>query len=489
MGVGLYKKKRPFKLHVAGLDPDALNRKLERLGSFIKDPLFSQILRHVERDVVAYQPKQGGGMFSSSSSSQWPLFPAHTQPGDDELTMVWSYWEKGYGDVIANTLLPFGELLRSGAMPRHLALAGMRHATLLPPLHATTSTLCASERPNPPLLPRCESSCWRRIKLCAPEFFESTRDSWRSTVALDAATRAGGSMGETTPRDPGKAVAAAYAAARAVGGVGLSSSSSSSSSADPSTLHVVIAARHGRRLLVNAQQLAEQCDGDVIQNVGMGGPLTLRCTVLPADSPQAAKVEALRRANVYVSVWGGDTVHSLHMRHGSGVMELRNIGFAQRAPWSWLGLHQRWVTRFSGAASDAPLKFFPIMVPANSSVLSSADKACFLRNTYKQTKWKEQQAALPENATDKQRNRRMPDDGWLCYWNADMRVEFPLLRPYIEQYARNWRRGGGGPPSSSARHAAAGGGGGAARPRKTYSNKQAKRQQQGGSSSNAVLSG
>ena len=190
-GVGLYKKsQRPFRLHVAGLTASDLGDRLSRLGGFIKDPLFSQILRHLERDIVW-----------ADNSSRWPLYPRVARAGsggddpvtiggDDELTMVWPYWEKGYGDVIANTLLPFGELLRDGRMPRHLAISGMRHvrcplardpcrvpcgecarpppcrplralfvcgqAALLPPLKAATATLCASERPNLPLLPQCD---------------------------------------------------------------------------------------------------------------------------------------------------------------------------------------------------------------------------------------------------------------------------------------------------------------------------------------------
>lgn len=52
-GVGLYPaSQRPFRLHVAGLSEAALAARLERLGAYIKDPLFSQILRHIERDVV-----------------------------------------------------------------------------------------------------------------------------------------------------------------------------------------------------------------------------------------------------------------------------------------------------------------------------------------------------------------------------------------------------------------------------------------------------
>ena len=162
IGVGLYKQKRPFRIYVNGLTADELKMRLERLGSYVKDPLFSQILRHLERDIVwanrsglkaqgidpwAHYPRGGGNGGDGG--------PADGVGADDELTMVWPYWEKGYGDVIANTLLPFGELLRMGSMPRHLALAGMRHATLLPPLAATTSSLCASERASEHLAWNC----------------------------------------------------------------------------------------------------------------------------------------------------------------------------------------------------------------------------------------------------------------------------------------------------------------------------------------------
>ena len=64
------------------------------------------------------------------------------------------------------------------------------------------------------------------------------------------------------------------------------------------------------------------------------------------------------------------------------------------------------------------------MVPANASLLSASDRLCFARNTQKQDRWRREHEQLPPNATAKQRNRRMPDDSWLCYWNANFRVEF-----------------------------------------------------------------
>ena len=445
LGVGLYRPgHRPFRLHVAGLPPSELQARMERLGSFIKDPLFSQILRHLERDVV----------WANSTSDSWPKFPkasgsssSSTMPpdevppgGEDELTMVWPYWEKGYGDVIANTLLPFGELLRNGAMPRHLALSGMRHATLLPPLKAATSTLCASERPNPPLLPRCSSTCWNRVRICAPEFFESTRDSWRSTLALDAAVR---KSSET--QDPSAVVAAAYAAARATddddGGNGASPSETAANAnggngSGGSVLKVLIAARHGRRLLANAAELTAACNG---LHIGEAGGTRLRCEMLPANAPQSVKIAALRKAHAYVCVWGGDTVHSLHMRRGSAVIELRPSGFAERAPWNWLELHRRWVTRFAGQAEARPLRFYPVLLPRNASVVGKSEAECFSRNTLRQQRWLKN-----NNATGTLTSRKkMPDETWLCYWNADLMVELH----HILQPLNDVIRGAGGKKS------------------------------------------
>ena len=435
LGVGLYRiDRRPFRLHVAGLARTELQARLDRMGSFVKDPLFSQVLRHLERDVV----------WADNTSASWPPYvrplshgiALNTAGGDDELTMVWPFWEKGYGDVIANTLLPFGELLRQGAMPRNLALSGMHHASLLPPLHAATASLCASERPNPPLLPRCASACWSRVRICAPEFFESTRDSWRSTVALDAAIGAGRASAAAADglRDPSAAVAAAYAAARATDTAAESGGPFRLGAGD-SVLRVLIAARHGRRLLANAGELAAACDG-----VRIGEGVRLRCEMLPPDASSAVKLAALRQTHVYICVWGGDTVHSLHMRRGSGVIELRPSGFAKGAPYAWLELHRRWVTRFSGGAEARPLRFFPVLLPTNASVIAPTEEQCFARNSQKQQRWvKAQQAKGAGNSTAAR--RRMPDEGWLCYWNADVRVTLAHILPPLGEFLRTARGG------------------------------------------------
>ena len=208
------------------------------------------------------------------------------------------------------------------------------------------------------MLPR-SSSCWRRIKICAPEFFESTKDSWRDTVALDAAARevfgdADAVSSSMKPplvccviqrRPSQQAMRQLDWRARTMYKPADLQSTQRGRYRPIAPFLVLLAARHGRRLLANVEELAKACDGDVL-TAGTGKqPIKLRCTVLPASAPQTEKIAALRLADVYISVWGGDTVHALHMRHGSAVFELRNAGFARIAPWNWLELHRRWVTR------------------------------------------------------------------------------------------------------------------------------------------------
>jgi len=95
MGTAMYRKRRPFRLHVAGMPPAELQAAIKDLNPHIKDPLNSQLLRHLERDVLW---ADRGSASSSSARPAWPLFP----PGDgDELFMLWPTWEKGcaYGSL------------------------------------------------------------------------------------------------------------------------------------------------------------------------------------------------------------------------------------------------------------------------------------------------------------------------------------------------------------------------------------------------------
>ena len=130
---------------------------------------------------------------------------------------------------------------------------------------------------------------------------------------------------------------------------------------------------------------------------------------------------------------GGDTVHALHMRSGSAVLELRSSGFARGAPHSWLDLHRRWITRFGGPAREQPLRFFPVLLPLNASVITSREEACFEKNRKKLDAWKAQPEPPRNSSAPGGGRRRTPrDNGWLCYWNADLRVDFDqVLRPVL----------------------------------------------------------
>lgn len=435
IGVKLYPiNSRPFRLHVAGLTHAELRTRLDRLKAFVMDPLRSELLRHLESDVFWID--------RASASLRWPLYPAGgsgnasgnagAAGGDDELVMIWPRWEKGYGDVIANTLLPFGEMLRRGTPPRHLALSGMRHATLLPPLRAATVSLCGIERDHEPLLPRCVSTCWRAVRICAPNFAESTADTWLDTIALDAAAAAV-DVAAPTAASAAIAVAAAVAAAAATDAAPTAAAHIAAAAASlpppPATrrstrreLRVLIAARSGRRLLANDAALSAACDGVELEGT------RLRCSLLPASLPQAAKIARLREADAYVCVWGGDTVHALHMRQGSAVIELRNEGFAKGAPHTWLDLHKRWVTRYAGPSFSRPLHFTSITLPANWTLLRAAEHECFVHNAKKRKK------LIASNA------KEIPQDDWLCYWNADFNVPFEQLRPALQKHIQRLKK-------------------------------------------------
>jgi hypothetical protein len=155
----------------------------------LRDPLNSELLRHLER-----RRRDVGERRRRAARDVQP----YRGVGDAaaNLTMIWPLWEMGFGDVLANTVLPLGEsaapklwphlvlislassitdrlllsageLLRLGRMPTHLAVSGMRHAPLVQQLRPTASAICASERASA-LLPRCTSRCWGAVHICAP---------------------------------------------------------------------------------------------------------------------------------------------------------------------------------------------------------------------------------------------------------------------------------------------------------------------------------
>ena len=43
-------------------------------------------------------------------------------------------------------------------------------------------------------------------------------------------------------------------------------------------------------------------------------------------------------ADVYACMWGGDSIHALHLRRGALVIEMINHKFLQHGPWAWVRL-------------------------------------------------------------------------------------------------------------------------------------------------------
>lgn len=41
-------------------------------------------------------------------------------------------------------------------------------------------------------------------------------------------------------------------------------------------------------------------------------------------------------ADVYACMWGGDSIHALHLRRGAIVIEMINQQFLKHGPWDWV---------------------------------------------------------------------------------------------------------------------------------------------------------
>ena len=421
--LSIYQRRAPVRIHVFGMSRHALNTALgngnaNNIGS-LRDPLNSEFLRHLERHItLAPRPaaadaaprsdagarRLGHRRYTTVRPSEHSahrrrrrdaLLASHNASGAN-LTMIWPLWEMGFGDVIANTLLPLGELLRMRSMPPTLALSGLRHPPLVQLLRPAVRELCASERPHRHL-PRCTSRCWRAVHICAPTYTD-TRDAWAALRALDE--KAGIAPTEESSAPDG---------------------ASSLVSDNATVLRVLFAARSGRRLLLNVDALVAACNGSEMERHGRR--TRLQCEVLSAQATPDAKARQLRRADVLVCMWGGDTLHGLHLRRGGAIIELRLGGFIMGAPWSWVDMHRRWVMRFNGKTNERPLSFYAVALPTNSSTLTSKDRACI--------------------ASAGQLARRNPKRNklWQCYWNVDTSVPYALVHEALTQYASDRARG------------------------------------------------
>ena len=107
---GINRKVEPaqFRLHVAGLSADALRSLQAGCLLGIQDPLYPIRLRHIERDKSCSASGCHSGIVHEPDSQA--MRRRYAAAGDGlNLTMVWPRWENGYGDVIAETMLPLGD--------------------------------------------------------------------------------------------------------------------------------------------------------------------------------------------------------------------------------------------------------------------------------------------------------------------------------------------------------------------------------------------
>ena len=128
----------PLRIHVAGMSRAELSQLLKpnQIGN-LRDPLNSELLRHLEHSIFFEQPSNAQ-LGSSHRMQQRRRRDADERRGraarttphglsradaGDNLTMIWPLWEMGFGDVLANTLLPLGSQLPLGSPPPAQRLA------------------------------------------------------------------------------------------------------------------------------------------------------------------------------------------------------------------------------------------------------------------------------------------------------------------------------------------------------------------------------
>ncbi|KAL1512093.1 hypothetical protein AB1Y20_005365 [Prymnesium parvum] len=416
---GINRKTAPaqFRLHVAGLSASAL-ASLQGCLLQIHDPLFPARLRHLERDAsctasecytgIVHEPRRDA-MLRRLALPSSPL----------NLTMLWPAWENGYGDVIAQTLLPLGEMARLGTLPRALAVSGMEASSLTAQLLAIAPSACAFERAAPAAaLRRCESRCYAAVEACTVSH-AATREAWEAMAALDTAA------GWRERRREAAAFAEERRGARGARGGG------------GAAVRVLLAARepHGThsRAVRNQAELVRACDGSAVD--APRRRWRLECRLLPAGANVTRQVELLQWADVYVTVWGGDTINALHMRRGGVVIEMVPEIFARDGPKPWVGQHGDWITR-SRQSHFGRLRHYSMPIPSNATVVSAQVRRC------EEQRAERRQKALDGKSGVRRSSRRSAPAplelnpalfSWECIWNADLWLEWSWLHNALQR--------------------------------------------------------
>ena len=256
-----YRRGRPFRIDVFGPDAAADVQCAVKERLYLKDPIQSFKLRHLERD-----------LFNSS------VVPPSVVHSGENFTMLWPFSEMSYGDFWRDTMIPLGHLLDAGMLPATLAFSGLPTGSgALPQTNAVDGlakirSICTFERESPGI-PRCAPMCYETIRLC--EIRE--HGPVRGRLALSAMAALDTALGFPLPD---------FAAP--------------SAAAVPGTLRVLFAARYARRFLVNQEELVAACNGLVL------GGWALRCELRNLAQTRMKEVVALMRGvDVFISMHGG----------------------------------------------------------------------------------------------------------------------------------------------------------------------------------------
>lgn len=379
---------KQFVMRVAGEtqeELDTITKKCMLLK--IREPVKSSVLRHLENDIVA-------------SPDRAALFERRVWGGEN-LTMFWPVWENGYGDVLADTILPLSDLHRRKILPAApVAFSGIEPNTLIQQLQSFyPGRSCASERAMPnQSWKRCESRCYSTISVCQVSQ-DDVHEAWEARAAIDTAMgwRNVGSERDAwqTPRRQ-----------------------SLSGSAE---VRIIWVARqphgtHSRRI-VNQEELVRKCNRTIAENV------VFRCELLSEGLDTPSKVRILQGAQVMVTMWGGDTINALHMKRDAVAIELVNQAFSKFGPQAWVWQQKKWVTQSKTSHSQSARKNFgagrlsyhTLNIPFNRTVLTPTSSRCLDH--------------LPQD--------RKAEKRWECIWNNDMHVGWASLRAFLTRVVGN----------------------------------------------------
>ena len=378
------KMPKQFVMRVAGETQEELHTITTKCMLLkIREPVKSSFLRHLENDIVFF-PHHRDALFEGRD---W---------GGENLTMFWPVWENGYGDVLADTVLPLSDLHRRKNLPAGpVAFSGIEADTLIQQLQSFyPGPSCASERAMPnQSWKRCESRCYSTISVCQVSQ-DDIHEAWEARAAIDTAM---GWRNVATERD-------AWQTPRR---------QSLSGSADVRILWVARRPHgtHSRRI-VNLEELVRKCNRTMAERV------VFRCELLPGGLDTYSKVRILQGAQVMVTMWGGDTINALHMKRDAVVIELVNQAFAEFGPQAWVWQNKKWVTQSQSARENfgaGRLSYHTLNIPFNGTVLTPTSSMCLDH--------------LPQ---DRKAQRR-----WECIWNNDMNVGWASLRVFLTRVVRN----------------------------------------------------